>query len=382
LSAQGTANPLAGCTIGVTAARRSEELIALLERRGATVVHAAAIRIIPLVDDVELHRVTMMLIDRPPDVVVVTTGIGFRGWIEAAHGWDVSDDLLAALGSTRILARGPKARGAVRQAGLREDWSPESEGSAELIERLLSDGASGLRVAVQLHGAAAEGAPHTDICDALALAGAHVDQVPVYRWQSPEDPRPMDQLIAMIVAGRLDAVSFTSAPAVVSLLQRAKALGCLTELVAAMRTRVTAVCVGPVTAAPLRSLDIPAVYPDRYRLGALARLMTDEIPNRAPQFAAGGHAITVRSGTVSVDGQVRVIPPAGMALLRRLIDTSGRVVSRDELLTQLPGGGGDRNAVDAAMARLRSALGAPAVIQTVVKRGYRLATDPAQGRGV
>jgi uroporphyrinogen-III synthase len=185
----------------------------------------------------------------------------------------------------------------------------------------------------------------------------------------------------MIVAGRLDAVSFTSAPAVVSLLQRAKALGCLTELVAAMRTRVTAVCVGPVTAAPLRSLDIPAVYPDRYRLGALARLITDEIPNRAPQFAAGGHAITVHSGTVSVDGQVRAIPPAGMALLRRLIDTSGRVVSRDELLTQLPGGGADRNAVDAAMARLRSALGAPAVIQTVVKRGYRLATDPAQGRG-
>src|ERR1700738_3513303 len=81
--------PLAGFTIGVTAARRSEELIALLERRGAAVVHAPAIRIIPLVDDVELRRVTMLLIDQPPDVVVVTTGIGFRGWIGAAPGWGV-----------------------------------------------------------------------------------------------------------------------------------------------------------------------------------------------------------------------------------------------------------------------------------------------------
>src|SRR3982074_2314111 len=140
-----SAEPLAGFTIGVTAARRSEELITLLERRGAAVVHAPAIRIIPLVDDVELRRVTTLLIERPPDVVVVTTGIGFRGWIEAAHGWDVADELTAALASTRILARGPKARGAVRQAGLCEEWSPESEASPEVLERLLANGAAGLR---------------------------------------------------------------------------------------------------------------------------------------------------------------------------------------------------------------------------------------------
>ena len=135
--------PLAGFTIGVTAARRSEELITLLERRGATVVHAPAIRIIPLVDDIELRRVTTLLVDKPPDVVVVTTGIGFRGWIEAAHGWDVADDLIAALASTRILARGPKARGAIRQAGLCEEWSPQSEASREVLDRLLAEGAAG-----------------------------------------------------------------------------------------------------------------------------------------------------------------------------------------------------------------------------------------------
>src|SRR3984893_769700 len=262
--------PLAGFTIGVTAARRSEELITLLERRGASVVHAPAIRIIPLVDDVELRRVTMLLIDQPPDVVVVTTGIGFRGWIEAGHGWDVADGLVAALGSTRILARGPKARGAVRQAGLCEEWSPESEASPELLDRLLADGAAGLRIAVQLHGAASEWEPNADICDALAPAGAQVIQVPVYRWEPPEDHRPMDQLIAMIVHGEVDAVSFTSAPAVASMLQRAKALGWVGELIAAFRDQVAAICVGPVTAAPLRRLGVSTTHPDRYRLPPLA----------------------------------------------------------------------------------------------------------------
>lgn len=373
-----TSEPLTGFTIGVTAARRSEELITLLERRGATVVHAPAIRIIPLVDDVELWRVTMLLIEQPPDVVVVTTGIGFRGWIEAAHGWDVADDLIAALASTRILARGPKARGAVRQAGLSEEWSPESEASPEVLDRLLADGAANLRIAVQLHGAASEWEPNADICDALAMAGAQVTKVPVYRWEQPEDHRPMDQLIAMIVSAEVDAVSFTSAPAVASMLQRAKALGCVSELADALREQVAAICVGPVTAAPLRRLGVPTTHPDRYRLGALARLITDEVPRRACRFTAGGHHISVRSATVAVDGETRTVPPASMALLRRMMANPGWVVSREQLLAQLPGGGEDTHAVESAMARLRSALGAPRAIQTVVKRGYRLAIDPAE----
>lgn len=369
--------PLAGFTIGVTAARRSEELITLLERRGAAVVHAPAIRIIPLADDFELQRVTTLLIDSAPDVVVVTTGIGFRGWIEAAHGWGLADELIAALASTRILARGPKARGAVRQAGLCEEWSPESEASPEMLDRLLAHGAEGLRIAVQLHGAASEWEPNAEICDALTQAGAHVIAVPVYRWEPPEDRRPMDQLIASILDGQLDAVSFTSAPAVASMLQRAKELGCVGELVTALRDSVTPACVGPVTAAPLRRLGVPAIHPDRYRLGALARLIGDEIPRRACHFTASGHRITVRSATVAVDGNVRALPPTAMALLRRLMVNPGWVVSREELLTHLPGGGGDTHAVETAMARLRSALGAPGAIQTVVKRGYRLAIDPA-----
>jgi uroporphyrinogen-III synthase len=370
--------PLAGFTVGVTAARRSEELITLLERRGAAVVHAPAIRIIPLVDDVELRRVTTLLIDEPPDVVIVTTGIGFRGWVEAAHGWDIADDLLAALGSTRILARGPKARGAVRQAGLCEEWSPESESSAEVLERLLADGVTNLRVAVQLHGAASEWEPNIDICDALTMAGAQIVKVPVYRWEPPQDSRRMDSLIGMIVKAELDAVCFTSAPAVASMLQRAKALGALDELVVSMRTDVRAICVGPVSTAPLERLGIPATHPDRYRLGALARLIADELPGSARRFEAGGHDISVRSGGVEVDGVVHAVPPAGLALLRRLLVHPGWVVSREELLAQLPGGGEDTHAVETAMARLRSSLGAPSIIQTVVKRGYRLAIDPAE----
>jgi uroporphyrinogen-III synthase len=142
-----------------------------------------------------------------------------------------------------------------------------------------------------------------------------------------------------------------------------------------MDADVSVICVGPVTSAPLEKLGVPTRYPQRYRLGALARLITDELPTRATRIIAGGHQISVRSGSVEVDGQVKAVAPAGMSLLRCLLANPGRVVSRDELLAVLPGGGGDTHAVETAMARLRSALDAPRVVQTVVKRGYRLAVD-------
>src|SRR5215211_369946 len=100
--------PLAGFTIGVTAARRADELGALLQRRGAAVLHAPALRIVPLADDSELLAATKELLDQAPDVVVATTAIGFRGWVEAADGWGLGEQLIPRLSGVELLARGPK----------------------------------------------------------------------------------------------------------------------------------------------------------------------------------------------------------------------------------------------------------------------------------
>ncbi|MFV9458688.1 uroporphyrinogen-III synthase [Rhodococcus sp. NM-2] len=368
--------PLCGFTIGVTASRRAEEFATLLTRRGATVVHAPAIRIIPLADDTELERVTRQIIDNPPEIVVATTGIGFRGWMEAADGWGEAEELGRALASSRLLARGPKAKGAIRAADLREEWSPASESSAEVLDHLLGEGVEGKRIAVQLHGATTEWEPVADFCEVLRCAGADVIAVPVYRWTPLEDQAPMDRMIELIASGGLDAVSFTSAPAVASLLTRAKETGMIEMVLHSFRHRVLAACVGPVTAGPLRELEVPTTTPARSRLGALARHIADELPRRANKIQTAGHELSIRGGCVVVDGEVRQLPPAAMSLMRTLGARPGRVVPRDELLAALPGGGGDTHAVETAVARLRASLGAPKAVQTVVKRGYRLALDP------
>ena len=371
----GAATPLAGFTVGITASRRAEEFATLLERRGATVMHAPAIRIIPLADDAELERVTAAVIADPPEITVATTGIGFRGWIEAADGWGRAEELGRALGASRLLARGPKAKGAIRAADLREEWSPASESSAEVLEHLLAEGVEGKRVAVQLHGATTEWEPVPDFCEVLRCAGAEVVPVPVYRWTAPDDQSPMDRMIEAVVVGDLDALSFTSAPAVASMLMRADENGVLEPLLQSMRSRVLPVCVGPVTAAPLEQLNVATTQPARARLGALARHIAEELPRRTGRLHAGGHVVSVRGKCVVVDGEVRPVSPAGMALMKTLARNPGRVVSREDLLASLPGGGGDTHAVETAMTRLRSSLGAPKAIQTVVKRGYRIALD-------
>ncbi|MER5440692.1 uroporphyrinogen-III synthase [Streptomyces sp. NPDC002790] len=364
--------PIEGFTVGVTAARRADELGALLQRRGASVLHAPALRIVPLADDSELLVATKELIDHAPDVVIATTAIGFRGWVEAADGWGLGEDLIAGLRGVEILARGPKVKGAVRAAGLTEEWSPSSESMAEVLERLLDEGVQGRRVAVQLHGE-----PLPGFVEALREAGAEVVGVPVYRWLPPQDIGPVDRLLDATVARGVDALTFTSAPAATALLRRAEERGLLEELLAALHHDVLAACVGPVTAVPLQAHGVDTVQPERFRLGPLVQLLCKELPARARTLPIAGHRMQIRGQAVVVDDELRPVPPAGMSLLRALARRPGWVVSRAELLRALPGAGRDEHAVETAMARLRSSLGAPRLIQTVVKRGYRLALDPA-----
>ncbi|GAB3135905.1 uroporphyrinogen-III synthase [Tsukamurella serpentis] len=365
--------PLLGFTVAVTAARRADELTTMLERRGAAVVAAPAIAMVPLSDDERLRAATDELLGDPPDLLVATTGIGFRGWLEAAEGWGVAERLLAGLGAGRVISRGPKATGALRAAGLREEWSPPSESSEEVLSHLSGADLTGQRVAVQLHGATDDWDPNPGLLDGLRALGAEIIPVPVYRWEQPADLTGLDRIVEAIATADVDAVTFTSAPAVASVLERAAEVGLDGAVRAALSGPVVPYCVGPVTATPLQRVGVDSVTPDRMRLGALARLVEQDLPQRRPDLSVAGHTVGIRARGVVVDDEVRELTPTSIVLLRLLARHPGDVVSRDELLAAL--GGDDTHAVEAAVARLRLGMGHKEIIATVVKRGYRLATD-------
>lgn len=338
-------------------------------------LRAPALRIVSPSEDSGLLDATRALLAGPPDVVVATTGIGFRRWIEAAERWALGDQLLALLGKAELLACGPQATDAIRAAGLREEWSPASDSLAEVLERLLGQGVAGRRIVVQLHGV-----PLPPLVASLVAAGAEVIEVPVHSRLPPVDQAPLDRLLAACHTGALDAVTFTSALAVLGLLERASARGLTEQLLHALRRDVLAVCVGPATAAPLAELAVPTVRPEQMRLDALVQTLCAVLPERARRLTVAGSLLELRGQAVLVDGELRPVPPAGMALLRALARRPGWVVPRAELLRALPGSGEDEHAVETAMARLRTALGNPGLVATVVKRGYRLSTEPEGSR--
>ena len=128
----------AGFRIGVTAARKVDEQVALLERRGASVEWAPALSMDPNhVDDAELRAATDEVLSRPVDMFLATTGIGMKAWFAAAERWGILPTTCwPRWVAAEILARGPKSVGALRRRGLRELWAPESECFEDVLEHL------------------------------------------------------------------------------------------------------------------------------------------------------------------------------------------------------------------------------------------------------
>jgi uroporphyrinogen-III synthase len=358
---------LAGCVVLVTADRRSAELSAALTRRGATVRHAAALGMVPHIDDATLLAGTRSLLANPPDTVVVTTGIGFRGWIEAADAAGLAEPLVDMLRGARIVARGPKARGAIQAAGLTADWVAESETNAEIAEVLLDEGVSGVDIAVQHHGAGADG-----LDEAFVAAGARVRSLVVYRWGPPPDPSVVEASVRSVAAGEIDAVAFTSAPGAAAWLAAADDAGVTDAIVRLCSAgSVVMAAVGPITAKPLLDRGIEPMVPDRGRLGSLVRLIVGHYGGLEALDTVAG-PLQVHRGAAVLDGHVLALSPSGLEVLRILAAARGSVVLRDRVLDALPGESRDPHAAEVAIARLREATGSRALIRTVVKRGYRL----------
>jgi uroporphyrinogen-III synthase len=371
--------PLAGYTVGVTADRRSEEQAQLLERRGARVLHGPTIRTLPLAEEEALQAATESVIADPPDAVVLITGLGTRGWFAAAESLNLGEALHAALLGAAVYARGPKAAGAAITAGLEVAWKAPSARATEIIDRLVQDRETGQltgnRVALQL-----DGSEDHDVQDRLAALGFEVLPVPVYRWTLPVDTAPAVRLIQAVADRSVDAVTFTSGPAVANFFALAEDEGMLGGVVDACNSSaVDVVCVGPVCGARARSYGIAeTVEPVHPRLGAMVQACASTFAERSRRLILGGYDTTVQGRFVLVDaGDPITLSDRERGVLDVLARRPGAVHSKASLLKAVWGGReSDEHVVEVTVGRLRQRLGpAGEAVQTVVRRGYRLATD-------
>ena len=361
---------LEGFVIGITADRRSTEQAELLQRRGAVVMHGPTIKTEYLASDEALRAATHSVIATRPDYLVATTGIGVRAWLEAAQAWGLAESLLDALGETRVAARGPKAAAATHTAGLPVWASPSSERLEDVIASMRDEGLAGRTVAFQHYGE-----PNVEAVDALKACGASVVEVPIYRWQQPDDVSGALRLIDAACEGGLDAVTFTSAPAVANLMSVARACGREAELQDAFNVGgVVAACIGPVCAEGANKAGIEApLAPGHGRLGLLVRVLSDALAPRREALVLAGHAVVVQGRALAVDDEVVDLPARERAVFGALLRRRGVVVPKSAILKSLGDDEAGAHALEATIGRLRRRLGpAGGAIRSVRGRGYLL----------
>jgi uroporphyrinogen-III synthase len=370
-------SPLEGFVVGVTADRRADEQGDLLVRRGAHVLHGAMIHTLPLGPDDDLRDATAQVIEHQPDYVIANTGIGIRGWVTAAAAWGWDETLTSALGTARVLARGPKAAGALHALGVEVWWRAPRESLSEVVDRLLAEPLAGRTVAFQLHGG-----DTPEVTEAISAAGARVIEVPVYRWQLPEERGAPYALIERVCNGDVDAVTFTTGPAVENFLELAREQHRETAVRDALNARVVAVAIGPYCANVARSVGLDSVVePVASRLGSMVRALTDRLAGERLVVRRRNQTMVVQGRAVEVhDAQERIVwlTTRERWLLDCLLRRRGAVATRSELGRAVWGTSADDHLLDVTVGRLRRRLGAVgAMVETVPKRGYRVTGDVA-----
>jgi uroporphyrinogen-III synthase len=362
--------PLQGYTIGITADRRRGEQADLLRRRGAKVLHGPTISTVVVADDQALRAVTEAVIHACPAWLLATTGIGMRTWFEAARAWSLDAGLRASLSGARVLARGPKSAAAVESLGLKVWSRAPSDRLSELVEALARAGVNGDTVVVQLYGE-----PSSEVTSDIAKLGADVVEVSTYRWTDPAEEGPALRLAGAIVACRVHAVTFTSAPAVRNLLAIAGRHGLDESVRGAFNQRVVAACVGPACAETARSVGIDnPVAPAVGRLGLLIRELTDELARRRPILVMAGQEVVLQGRLAIVEGEAVSLGGRESDVLSVLARFSGQVVPRAGLLREVWGEQAhDSHVMEVTISRLRAKLGkAGGALEAVPSQGFRL----------
>lgn len=258
----------------------------MLERHGAEVWSAPALREVPIEAHPEADRFLDELEAGRIDVTILLTGVGTDALAKALAPRCPPERFAALLGRTRIVARGPKPVAALRRLGLTPELvAPEPNTWRELLQVL--DGKidlRGLRVAVQEYGR-----ENPLLLSALSERGAELLQIPVYRWALPEDTAPLEAGIARVCDGRADAAVFTTAVQVDHIYQVAGE-DRADDLTRALQERVLVTAIGPTAAAALGERGLPVdIQPVQPKLGPMVAAVARD---------ASGALVAKRAGRI------------------------------------------------------------------------------------
>jgi uroporphyrinogen decarboxylase len=206
-----TAKGFNGLGVAGFESRMAEAMAQGIAHHGGKPYGAPSVQEIPLEKNPELASFGTRLFAGAIDVVIFMTGVGAKILLRTLAKDRSREEVHRAFARVITVARGPKPVRALKEWGIPVSIPvPEPNTWREILEAIDASEKGvtldGRTVAIQEYGVS-----NRPFIEALKRKGAHVVQVPVYRWAPPDDTGPLEKALRAIMEGQVAVALFTNA---------------------------------------------------------------------------------------------------------------------------------------------------------------------------
>ncbi|TWU55747.1 uroporphyrinogen decarboxylase [Rubripirellula reticaptiva] len=255
-----------GLRIAALESRRAADLARMIRRSGGKDHVSPSMREVPIEPNRGAIDFAYRLMTGDINIVILTTGVGFRYLIKSIERHVDQKRFLESLSDVTTICRGPKPAAAMKEFGITTTHRvPEPNTWRELLQTIDQH----VPIANQVVGLQEYGITNPSLVAGLEARGATVEPLRVYGWEFPEDVAPLEANVRALAAGQREVLLLTSAHQVVNMLRMAEQL----DLVDALRSglhRTVISSIGPTTTQMLEECDIHVDFePSHPKMGHL-----------------------------------------------------------------------------------------------------------------
>lgn len=283
---------LLGIVVAITSSRRAFELASIVQKFGGIPYVAPTIGIknnISLIS--ECNRFTDTIGHEKMHFFICMTGVAVFNLFRKIKDSHQLDKVIERLNDTVVIARSNKPAAELKKYGISTDYVPDMNTIAGVFDLIRKFDLKKKNIGILWHGDFS-----VSFKGKLESLGAKVFEFSSYSYSTNLEERnpgilkemgydyvaPTEEkirnLIEDIIGGTIDAITFTSPPAVKELFEFAKRNNKMDLLRDKLNNNVLVVSVGPSTSKMIENFQIRVdVMPNNYRMGAMVKELADFI---------------------------------------------------------------------------------------------------------